>query len=376
MIAHNPSYALTVDGFDNTWGVHQQLMSFVKRVPRQQPRLNPPKTLDYSRRDIVFLIDGSDDSKKRFPDIKDFVQRIAAELNIASNKDHQVAVVQYSRDATVNFYLNSYSSKDDVLVSIKTMSHKFGRPLNTGKALAFVRDNVFSPTVGGRRKDLVPQYLYVFSGGRSEDDVREVGQSLKDNGIVTFTIGTKNSDTLEMQTISLIPNRNNSQFLQKADIVFLMDASDQSQANGRLVLDFIKEFVKRIEIDKVAVVQYSNDAEVSFNLDTYNTRDDIIKHIKMLRPKGGRPQYIGAALQFVKDNVFVSKAKDQHHHRKQILVVMTGGRSRDSPRGPASMLKAAGVVAFAIGSKMSNLSEMNIISSDKTTSVLCEDCSC
>lgn len=45
MIAHNPSYALTVDGFDNTWGVHQQLMSFVKRVPRQQPRLNPPKTL-------------------------------------------------------------------------------------------------------------------------------------------------------------------------------------------------------------------------------------------------------------------------------------------------------------------------------------------
>lgn len=152
----------------------------------------------------MFLVDGSSDSHNGFEGIRHFMEKFVEGLNLGENRD-QVAVVQYSRDATVNFYLNSYSSKDDVLVSIKTMSHKVGRPLNTGKALAFVRDNVFSPTVGGRRKDLVPQYLYVFSGGRSEDDVREVGQSLKDNGIVTFTIGTKNSDTLEMQTISLIP---------------------------------------------------------------------------------------------------------------------------------------------------------------------------
>lgn len=163
----------------------------------------------------------------------------------------------------------------------------------------------------------------------------------------------------------------------KNDIVFLIDGSDDVRSKFPAMRDFIATLVDNFELDqgedKVAVVQYSNDAEVSFNLDTYNTRDDIIKHIKMLRPKGGRPQYIGAALQFVKDNVFVSKAKDQHHHRKQILVVMTGGRSRDSPRGPASMLKAAGVVAFAIGSKMSNLSEMNIISSDKSYSYIVSD---
>lgn len=117
--------------------------------------------------------------------------------------------------------------------------------------------------------------------------------------------------------------------------------------------------------DKVAVVQYSNNAELSFNLNTYSTKDDALKHVAGLKPKGGRPQYIGVALQFVKDNVFISNAGSRiHEGAKQILVMFAGGRSRDSPRGPANMLKAAGVVTFAIGSRMSNSAELQVISSD------------
>lgn len=125
-------------------------------------------------------------------------------MNLEESRD-QVAVVQYSRDATVNFYLNSYSSKNDVLNSIGTMRHKSGRALNLGKALEFVKDNVFAASVGGRGAESVPQYLYVFSGGRSDDDVREPAQSLRENGIKTICIGTKNADTLEMQTVSFTP---------------------------------------------------------------------------------------------------------------------------------------------------------------------------
>lgn len=165
----------------------------------------------------MFLIDGSYDSRNGFENIRGFVEKIVESLNLGENRD-QVAVVQYSRDATVNFYLNSYSSKSDVLNSIRTMRHKLGRPLNTGKALAFVRDYVLAASVGGRRAESVPQYLYVFSGGRSGDDVRGPAQSLKENGIKTFSIGTKNADTLEMQTISYtpahyfyVPNFNNLQ---------------------------------------------------------------------------------------------------------------------------------------------------------------------
>lgn len=159
---------------------------------------------DSNKQDVVFLVDGSYDSRTGFEEIRGFIEKIVESLNLEENRD-QVAVVQYSRDATVNFYLNSYSSKNDVLSSIETMRHKLGRPLNIGKALEFVRDNVFAASVGGRRAESVPQYLYVFSGGRSGDDVRGPAQSLKENGIKTFSIGTENADTLEMQTISFTP---------------------------------------------------------------------------------------------------------------------------------------------------------------------------
>lgn len=159
---------------------------------------------DSRKRDVVFLIDGSYDSRNGFEDIRGFIDKMVQYFNLEDNRD-QVAVVQYSRDATVNFYLNSYSSKSDVLSSIRTMRHKLGRPLNIGKALQFVKDNVFDASVGGRGGELVPQYLIVFSGGRSADDVRRPAQLLKETGIKTFTIGTKNADTLEMQTISFAP---------------------------------------------------------------------------------------------------------------------------------------------------------------------------
>lgn len=155
----------------------------------------------------------------------------------------------------------------------------------------------------------------------------------------------------------------------KRDVVFLIDGSDDVRRIFSAIREFVGRMVESFDLDqrkdKVAVVQYSNTPELSFNLDTYNTKNDVLKHIASLKPKGGRPQYIGAGLQFVKDNVFVPNAGSRHHEgAKQILIVLAGGRSRDSPRGPASMLKAAGVTAFAIGSKMSNSAEMEIISSD------------
>lgn len=157
---------------------------------------------DSKKQDVVFLIDGSSDISNSFEGIRSFIERIVETLD--ENRD-QVAVVQYSRDATVNFYLNSYSSKNDVLNSVRTMRHKTGRPLNVGKALDFVRQNVFASSVGGRHLDSVPQYLFVFSGGRSVDDVRGPAQLLRENGIKVFSIGTQNADMLEMQTISFTP---------------------------------------------------------------------------------------------------------------------------------------------------------------------------
>uniref|UniRef100_A0A671VFW9 VWFA domain-containing protein n=1 Tax=Sparus aurata TaxID=8175 RepID=A0A671VFW9_SPAAU len=401
-ISHEPNYAFSINDYEELPTAKQDVFSLLRETSHHLPAENHIAFVstsfvfvaDSKKQDVVFLIDGSYDSRNGFEEIRGFIGKIVESLNLDENRD-RVAVVQYNRDATANFYLNSYSSKNDVLNSIGTMRHKFGRPLNIGKALDFVRDSVFAASVGGRRAESVPQYLYLFSGGRSGDDVRGPAQSLKENGIKTFSIGTKNADTLEMQTISFTPahyfhvtNFNNLEQLLSTitshkdtvtpgismefvsrDIVFLIDGSDDVRSSFSAVREFVERMVDSFDLnqgkDKVAVVQYSNNAELSFNLNTYNTRDDVLKHVASLQPKGGRPQNIGAALQFVKDKVLVSNAGGRRHEgAKQILVMLAGGRSRDSPRGPARMLKAAGVVTFAIGSRMANSAEMQVISSD------------
>lgn len=155
------------------------------------------------------------------------------------------------------------------------------------------------------------------------------------------------------------------------DIVFLIDGSDEARNKFSAVRKFIGSMVENFDIesgkDKVALVQYSNDAEISFNLSAYSARDGILNHIAGLKQKGGGPQYIGNALRFVKDNIFDSNAGGRRHTgAKQIIVMLASGRSRDSPRGPAVMLKVEGVTVFSLGSRKSSPAELRYISSEPT----------
>lgn len=155
--------------------------------------------------DIVFLLDGSDDSQRRFPDIKDFVQRVVEDLNMNENK-YRVAVVQYSDTAEMNFDFRRYSTEEDVLDAVKSLSHKGGYSHNTGAALEYVKVNVFTPDSGSRLLEGVPQVLILLSGGRAEDDIRIPVRALKEIGVISIVVGTNDADTLELQTISHEPN--------------------------------------------------------------------------------------------------------------------------------------------------------------------------
>lgn len=160
---------------------------------------------DTNRRDIVFLLDGSDDSQQNFPAIKDFVQRVVADLHINAHKDH-VAVVQYSNTAQTNFDFRRYSSDTEVADAVRGLDHKGGYPLNIGSALQYVMDHIFTHKSGSRLHEGVSQILIVLSGARSGDDIRTPVRMLKDIGVITVAIGTTNADTLELQMISHEPS--------------------------------------------------------------------------------------------------------------------------------------------------------------------------
>lgn len=153
----------------------------------------------------MFLLDGSDGTRSSFPAMRDFVERMVERLNVSENRD-RVSVVQYSRDPEAHFYLNTYSRKEDILDTVRGLRHKGGRPLNTGAALQYVRDNVFTASAGSRRAEGVPQLLILLSGGRSFDNVDTPASSLKELGVLIFGIGSRSSDSRELQRISHEPS--------------------------------------------------------------------------------------------------------------------------------------------------------------------------
>lgn len=154
--------------------------------------------------------------------MKDFVLRVMDKLNVAENKD-RVSVVQFSRAPETHFYLNTYASKDDIVDTVRGLRHRGGRPTNTGAALQYVRDNVFTASSGSRRLEGVPQILILLSGGRSFDNVDVPASALKDLGVVIFTIGSRGSDSRELQRISYDP----TSALSVSDFSELPNVQDQ-----------------------------------------------------------------------------------------------------------------------------------------------------
>ncbi|XP_069554856.1 collagen alpha-3(VI) chain [Brachyistius frenatus] len=402
-ISHDPSYALSVSEFTDLPSVQQQLQSSVESVVVDVTRESPTVLVDIANKDVVFLLDGSDGTRNGFPAMRNFVESVVEKLNVGENKD-RVSVVQYGRDSEVHFYLNTYTTREDVVDSVRGLRHRGGRPLNTGAALQYVRDNVFTNSSGSRRPQGVPQMLILLTGGRSSDNVDTPASALKQQGVVVIGIGTRTAESRELQKISYDPSYalSVSEFTdlpgvqeqlssvlstvrvrdtpmaptvtvvrQPAgrDVVFLLDGSDGTRAGFPAMRDFIQRIVETLSVDdtkdRVSVVQYSRDQAVQFYLNTYVTKGEILDTVRSLRHKGGRPLNTGAALQYLRDNVFTASAGSRRLEGvPQVLILLSGGRSFDSVDAPASALKQLGVLTFAIGTRNSDSSELQKISHD------------
>lgn len=151
--------------------------------------------------DIAFLVDGSDSTRRGFPEIRDFLYNIITNLNVGINND-RISIIQYSNVAVANFYLNSFLRKEDVLNAVKVLSHKGGRPLNTGSALLYVKENIFISASGSRHKEGIPQILILLTSGKSKDSISEAASALKKSGVLIYGIGGKYSDSYELHTVS------------------------------------------------------------------------------------------------------------------------------------------------------------------------------
>lgn len=154
-----------------------------------------------TQRDIVFLLDGSDDSRNGLPAIREFVRRMVEELDVGEDKV-RVGVILYSDDASIYFNLITHRSKKAIIYAVRSLRHKGGKSRNTGAALQFVQDHVFTTSSGSRHLEGVPQILFLLTGGKSKDDVSRAAFGLKQIGVMSFAIGMKNAGQEELQKIA------------------------------------------------------------------------------------------------------------------------------------------------------------------------------
>ncbi|XP_023806644.1 collagen alpha-3(VI) chain isoform X9 [Oryzias latipes] len=405
-ISHKPTSAFTVAEFTDLSSVPQQLLASLEALPIHVTPETPTDSVDTAKKDVVFLLDGSDGTRNGFSAMRDFVERVVEKLSVGENKD-RVSVVQYSREAEVHFSLNTHRTREDVMDAVRGLRHRGGRPLNTGAALQYVMDNVFTNSTGSRRLQGVPQILILLAGGRSFDNVDTPASALKQRGIFVFAIGSRTSDSRELQRLSFEPSyalsvsdfsgldtvqEQISSLMSTAvvrsrpltttetvgrqtparDVVFLLDATDATRSDFPAVQDFVQRVVETLLVDekqdRVSVVQYSRDPAVQFYLNTYMTKDEILNAVRNLRHKGGRSLNTGAALQYLRENVFTASSGSRRLEGvPQVLILLSSGRSADSVDAPASALKQMGILTFAVGSRGSDSRELQRISHKPTS---------
>ncbi|XP_027523643.1 collagen alpha-3(VI) chain isoform X2 [Corapipo altera] len=392
-IAHERDFVFNPEDFRLQFmqAILPQVLSPIRTLSGGLIVQEPPSE---SKKDILFLIDGSANLLGSFPAVRDFVHKVISDLNVGADAT-RVAVAQFSDTIQVEFDFAEYTSKQDMLLKVKRMKIKTGKQLNIGAALDETIRRLFVKEAGSRIEEGVPQFLVLLAAGRSTDDVEEPSDVLKQAGVVSFAIKAKNADLVELERIVSAPRfivnveslSRISEFQpnvvnllktvqlqptvvergEKKDVVFLIDGSDGVRRGFPLLKTFVQRVIESLDIGRdkvrVAVVQYSNIIQPEFLLDTHEDKADLISAIQELKVMGGSPLNTGAALDYLIRNVFtVSSGSRIAEGVPQFLILLTADRSQDDVRRPSVVLKTSGTVPFGIGIGNADLTELQTIS--------------
>ncbi|KAI4890693.1 hypothetical protein NFI96_033753 [Prochilodus magdalenae] len=340
--------------------------------------------------DIVFIVDVSD-AAQNFMLVRSFLYHLINDLEISAN-GVRVGMILYSDKPTAEFYLNDFDNKNEILQYISILRSKGGKA-NTGKALKFAREKAFAEELGSRRARGVPQIAVVITEGYSDDEVLFESAELRRFGVKVYAAGMAKDNMEQLKNIASYPPRRfviplNSFDLSKtlcnnvvrstiadknrfnlqqgcrqteeADIYFLIDDSGSiTNPDFDDMKKFILEFLQLFKIGpnkvRLGLVKYATKPTVEFDLNKFDNRDSIEKAVPKILHKGGGT-FTGDALTYMGD--LFRKAKEEREKVRQILIVITDGKSNDSVTLPAAALRGKGVSIYAIGVKTANESEL------------------
>lgn len=148
--------------------------------------------------------------------------------------------------------------------------------------------------------------------------------------------------------------------------MFLLDGSDDTLSDFPVMKGFVQQVIETLSVDenkdRVSVVQYSENQQTHFNLNTYTDKRDVLNVVQLLKHEGGKSRTTGAALDYVRRNTFTASSGSRREEGiPQILIVLTGGRSQDDVMHAAAALKNEKIVPFCIGTRNADIIELQTI---------------
>lgn len=156
--------------------------------------------------DIVFLVESSTRvGDSAFQKVKDFLYGFVSSLDVGINKV-RIGLAKYSDETDTIFLLNDYSTKNEILERIESLSYTRGNSY-TGRALETVNNRFFIESAGSRATDNIAQFLVVVTNGKSADEMKLPARELKSRGIYVYVTGHNIKDIAELQEVASRPSR-------------------------------------------------------------------------------------------------------------------------------------------------------------------------
>lgn len=130
-------------------------------------------------------------------------------------KDVQTSIIHISTTPTMEFPFDRHQSAEALRQAIRDTQQLMG-DTNTGKALSYAKEKLFSGEAGARAE--VPKVLVWVTDGFSTDDISEPMQLLKDMGVTVFIVSTGRGNYLELSAAASQPPEKHLHFVDVDDL--------------------------------------------------------------------------------------------------------------------------------------------------------------
>uniref|UniRef100_A0A8C5X667 von Willebrand factor A domain-containing protein 1 n=1 Tax=Malurus cyaneus samueli TaxID=2593467 RepID=A0A8C5X667_9PASS len=165
--------------------------------------------------DLLFLLDSSASvSHYEFSRVKDFVWDLLQPFTFGP-RDVQTSIIHISTTPTMEFPFDQYLTSSTLKKAIGATQQLMG-DTNTGKALSYAKEKLFSREAGARPD--VPKVLVWVTDGFSSDDISEPTRLLKDMGVTVFIVSTGRGNFMELSAAASQPSEKHLHFVDVDDL--------------------------------------------------------------------------------------------------------------------------------------------------------------